>query len=46
MGQADRFFVYFRSFQQQFYRKIVDFIGIRTRILQVEGKHADHHHGP
>ena len=32
----------FRSFQQQFYRKIVDSIGIRTRIVRVEGEHSDH----
>ena len=25
-----------------FYRKIVDFSGIRTRIVRVEGKHADY----
>ena len=35
-------FVYFRSFQQQFYGKIVDFSGNRTRIVGIEGKHADH----
>ena len=36
------FFVYFCSFQKQFYRKIVDLSRIRTRIVGVEGKHADH----
>ena len=30
------------SFQQQFYRKIVDFSGIRTHIVRVEGTHAVH----
>ena len=33
------FFVYFRSFQSQFYIKTAGFRGIRTRIV---GKHADH----
>ena len=42
MGQPRPLFVYFRSFQQQFYRKIVDHSGIRTRIVGVEGEHADH----
>ena len=36
------FFVYFRSFQYQFYRKIVDLSWILTRIIGVEGKHAEH----
>ena len=31
---------------QQVYRKIVDFSGIRTANVRVEGKYADHHHGP
>ena len=35
-------FVYFRSFQIQLHRKIVDFSGIRIRIVGVEGGHADH----
>ena len=39
MGQPRPLFVYFRSFQIQLNRKIVDFSGIRTRIV---GKHADH----
>ena len=41
MGQPRALFVYFLSLQQ-FYRKIVDFSGIRTRISGVEGKHTDH----
>ena len=41
MGQPRALFVYFLSLQQ-FYRKIVDFSGIRTQIIGVEGKHADH----
>ena len=36
------YFVYFCYFYQQFYRKIVYFRGIRTRIVGVEGEHADH----
>ena len=31
------FFVYFRYFQQQFYWKIIDFSGIRTRMAGLEG---------
>ena len=42
MGQPRPLFVYFRSFHQQFYRKIVDFSGNQTRIVGVEGEHADH----
>ena len=42
MGQPRPLFVYFRSFQQQFYRNIIDLSGIRTRIVRVEGEHADH----
>ena len=42
MGQPRPLFVYFHSFQQQFYRKIVDLSGIRTRFVGVEGEHADH----
>ena len=30
-------FVYFGSFQIQFYRKYLDFSGIRTQIVRVEG---------
>ena len=40
MGQPGLFFIYFISFQIQFYRKIVDFRGIQTWI--VEGEHTDH----
>ena len=37
------FFVYFCSFQtQNLQKKTVGFSGIRTRIVRVEGKHADH----
>ena len=36
-------FVYFRSFQTQILqKKTVDVSGIRTWIVRVEGKHADH----
>ena len=40
MGQPDLFFVYVRSFQQ-FCRKIVDFYGIQTRIIWIEGELVD-----
>ena len=46
MGQPRPLFVYFRSFQIQFYRNIVDFRVIRTQIVGVEGEHSDHYHGP
>ena len=36
------FFVYFCYFQQQFYWKIIDFSGIRTRMAGLEGEYADH----
>ena len=42
MVQPQPLFVYFSSFQQQFYRKIVDFSGNRTRIVGVEDEHSDH----
>ena len=42
MGQPSLFFVFFRSFQYQFYRKIVDLSRIRIWIVGVEGEHADH----
>ena len=42
MGQPRPFFIYFRGFQQQFHRKIVDFSWIRTLIVRVEGEQADH----
>ena len=35
-------FAYVRSFQAIYRIKTVDFIGIRTRIVGVEGEHADH----
>ena len=44
MGQPRTLFVYFRSFQTQFDRKIVAFSGIRTQIIRVEGEHAGYHH--
>ena len=34
-------FVYFRSFQPQFYRKIVDLNEIQTHIVVVEGEYVD-----
>ena len=42
MGQPRHFFVYLRSFQAKFYRKIVILSGIRTRIIRVEGELSDH----
>ena len=36
-------FVYFRSSSNFYTIKIVDVSVIRTRIVRVEGKHADHH---
>ena len=43
MGLHGLFFVYFRSFQTQFLqKKTVEVCGIRTWIVQVEGKQADH----
>ena len=42
MGQPGAYLVYLRSFQQQFYRKIVYFSWIWTLIVKVEGEHADH----
>ena len=42
MSKPRPLFVYFRFFQKHCYRKIVDFSGILTQILRVEGKHADH----
>ena len=41
-GRSPASFLYFRSFQQQFYSKIVDYSRNRTRIVGVEGEHADH----
>ena len=46
MGQPRRLFVNFCSFQQPFYRKIVDFNGIRTRFAVVDSEYSDHHQGP
>ena len=40
------FFVYFHSFWANLLNKVVDSSGIHTRIFRVEGKHADHLHGP
>ena len=42
MGHSRPLFVYFHSFQTQYYRKTLGFSGIRTRIVGVEGEHADH----
>ena len=42
MGQHRPLFVHFCLFQRQFYRKFVDFRGIRTQIIIVEGEHGDH----
>ena len=39
-------FVYFHSFQQEFYRKITVFSRIWTQIVRGEGEHSDHHDGP
>ena len=42
MGHPRPLFVYFRSFQTIYRIKTVDFSGIRTRIIGIEGEHADH----
>ena len=43
MGQPRSLFVYFRSFQTQILqKKTVGVSRIRTRIVRVEGEHADH----
>ena len=42
MGRSRPLFVYFRSFQTIYRIKTVGFSGIRTRIVGVEGEHADH----
>ena len=42
MGQFRPLFFYFRSFQTQIVHKIVGFSGIWTRIVGLEGEHADH----
>ena len=41
-GPTRPLYVQFRSFQIQFYRKFVDFSRIRTQIVRIEGKHANH----
>ena len=41
-GPTRQLFGYFLPFQQQFNKNIVDFYGCRTRIVGVEGDHADH----
>ena len=41
-GHPGLFFVYFRSFQTINRIKTVNFSGIRTRIVRIEGEHADH----
>ena len=42
MGQLEVLFIQFRPFQATFYRKTVIFSGIRTWIVRVVGKYADH----
>ena len=42
IGLPRPLFVYFRSFQTIYRIKTLDFIMIRTRIVRVEGEHADH----
>ena len=42
MGQPRPLLIYFRSFRQQFCSKMLDFSGIRTRIVGLEGDQADH----
>ena len=42
MGKPGLFFVYFRSFQTQVYRKTVGVSGIRTGIVGIEGEPADY----
>ena len=42
MGHSRALFVYFRHFQTIYRIKTVDFSGIRTRIVRVEGEYADH----
>ena len=42
MGYPRHLFVYLRSFQTIYRIKSVDFSGIRTRIVWIEGKHSDH----
>ena len=42
MDQPRPLLVYLRSFCKTYDRTIVDFGGIGTRIVGVEGKHTDH----
>ena len=42
MGQPWPLFAYFVIFKHKLCRKTVGLSGIRTRIIVVEGKHADH----
>ena len=42
MDKPRPLFVHFRSFQTQNLQKTVDVSRIRTRIIRVEHKHADH----
>ena len=46
MGLPGLFLFVFVLFKHKVCRKTVGFRGIRTRIIGVEGEHADHHHGP
>ena len=41
-GTPASFCFYFLSFKLQFYKKIVDFSRVRTRIVGIEGEHDDH----
>ena len=49
MGHPRPLFYLFSSFSNNFQNKTVDFSGIRTRVVWLEGEHADHadhhHHG-
>ena len=42
MGQPRPLFVYFSSFQQQVFWKIIALSVIRTQTVEVKGEHADH----
>ena len=46
MSHPRPLFVYFRSFQTINRIKTIDFSGIQTRIVGVEGSTLDHHHCP
>ena len=42
MAHPGPLFVFFRSFKFNFTEKFLDYSGIRTQIVGVEGDHADH----